>query len=40
MISSFASAAENVNDLVSDHILNRLSCGFEILSGIEVIRML
>ena len=32
--------SENINDLVSDHILNSLTSGLEILAGIEVIGML
>ena len=40
IISGLACASENVDDLVCDHVLDRLSCGFEILSGIEVLRVL
>ena len=36
----FSVASENMEDLVSNHILNCLTCRFEILTGIEVIRML
>ena len=38
--SDLVIGAENVNDLVSNHILNSLTSGLEILSGIEVIGML
>ena len=37
--SGFSVAAEYVDDLVGDHILDCLTGGFEILPGIEVIRM-
>ena len=39
-LSDLVIGSENVNDLVSDHILNSLTSGLEILSGIEVIGML
>ncbi len=38
--SGFAVAAEHVNDLMSDHVLDGLTGGLEVLTGIEVIRML
>ena len=37
---SFAVAAEDIDDLVSDHVLDSLTGGLEVLPGIEMIRML
>ena len=39
-LSDLVIGSENVEDLVSDHILNSLTSGLEILAGIEVIGML
>ena len=39
-LSDLVIGTENVNDLMSNHILNSLTSGLEILSGIEVIGML
>ena len=36
----FTIGAKNVNDLMGNHILNSLAGRFQILAGIEVIRML
>ena len=36
----FAVAAENVNDFMANHFFDVFSCGFKILSGVKVIRML
>lgn len=38
--SGFAVAAEHVNDLMGNHVLDGLTGGLEVLTGIEVIRML
>ena len=38
--SSLTVRTKNVNDLVSNHILNSLTSGLKILAGIEVIRVL
>ena len=39
-LSDLVIGSENVNDLVSNHILNSLTSGLEILTRIEVIGML
>ena len=38
--SSLTVGTKNVNDLVSNHVLNCLTSGLKVLTGIEVIRML
>ena len=40
VLSGFSVTAEDINDLMSDHVLDRLAGGLEILPGIEMIRML
>ena len=38
--SGFTVAAENINDLMGHHIMHSLTGGLQILTGIEMIRML
>ena len=35
-----AVGAENVDDLVCDHVLDSLTCGLEVLAGVKMIGML
>ena len=37
---SFSVAAENINDFMANHFFDVFSCGFKILSGVKMIRML
>ena len=38
--SDLVNGTKHVLDLMSDHVLDGLTCGFQILTGIEMIRML
>ena len=37
--SGLTIATQNVNDLMTDHVLHSLTGGLQVLSGVEVIRM-